>query len=188
MLTTADPRLALVRANASLALDTASAVPLPPRLLAAIALDHAAFADFDLLVDPRRGERTHRRVYLGPTHDVWLIRWGPGSATEMHDHGGSAGALYVAAGSLVEYRPGRNPADGPRRRRLDPFTYRAMRADHVHEVVNESHVVAASLHVYSPPLTTMQHYEAAPDGTPRATHREAVDLGTLQTDGGTTNG
>jgi hypothetical protein len=106
----------------------------------------------------------------------------------MHDHGGSAGALYIAAGALVEYRPGRNPADGPRRRRLDRFTYRAMRADHVHEVVNESHVVAASLHVYSPPLTTMQHFDVAPDGAPRATHREAVDLGTLQTHGGTTIG
>ncbi len=119
-------------------------------------------------------------MYLGATHDVWLIRWGAGSTTEMHDHGGSAGALYVAAGALVEYRPGRQPAEKPRRRRLDPFTYRAMRADHMHRVTNESDAVAASLHVYSPPLTTMQHYDVAAGGVPRATHREGVDLGTLQ--------
>jgi hypothetical protein len=122
------------------------------------------------------------------THDVWLIRWGSGSATEMHDHGGSAGTLYVAAGALVEYRPGRRPDAAPRRRRLEQLTCRPMRGEHVHEVANESDVVAASVHLYSPPLTTMQHYAVSRGGAPRASHREAVDLGTLQTHGGTTNG
>jgi hypothetical protein len=157
------------------------AVPLPPRLLAALAVDQSAFAEFGALAAPGPGERSHQRVLLGETHDVWLIRWGPGSATAMHDHGGSTGALYVFDGTLVEYRPGRYRGDSARRRSLGSSTSRTMQANHVHAVVNESDTIAASVHVYSPPLTTMQHYEVT-DAALRMTHNEVVDLGTLQGD------
>jgi hypothetical protein len=41
-------------------------------------------------------------------------------------------------------------------------TARAFGADHVHRVVNPSAQPATSLHVYSPPLVTMDFYRAGP--------------------------
>ena len=50
--------------------------------------------------------------------DVWLISWVPGHHTELHDHGGSLGALTVLSGSLNEFRwDGRAPAASPAGRR-----------------------------------------------------------------------
>jgi hypothetical protein len=43
-------------------------------------------------------------------------------------------------------------------------------------------VVAASVHVYSPPLSTMQHFDTSNGGGLRTTHREVVDPGTLPAD------
>ena len=47
-----------------------------------------------------------------------------------------------------------------------------MAPSHVHEVANESNDIAASIHVYSPPLETMQHYELTNESAPRVMHRE----------------
>ena len=68
-------------------------IPLPPRLLSALAFTHAAVAKFEAMPDPPPGERTSERVFCSETHDIWLIRWGAGARTELHDHGDSAGAL-----------------------------------------------------------------------------------------------
>jgi len=155
-------------------LETTTLLPLPTRLLAAIAIDRAFTADFGIVPDPEPGERTSVRVHLGDTHDIWLIRWGAGARTELHDHGGSAGALYVARGRLLEQRP--NPAGVGRnlRRVLHAFDHRPMAPSHVHEVVNESNTIAESIHVYSPPLETMAHYELTNESVPRITHRETI--------------
>jgi hypothetical protein len=57
-----------------------------------------------------------------------------------------------------------------------------MAPSHVHEVVNESSITAASIHVYSPPLETMHHYDAS-DGTGlRKVHREAIGVDTFGVD------
>ena len=60
--------------------------------------------------------RWFTRIHGDEELDVWLISWVPGHATELHDHGGSLGALTVLSGSLNEFR-----WDGRRlrRRRLD---------------------------------------------------------------------
>jgi hypothetical protein len=154
--------------------ETTTLLPLPPRLLAAIAIDHAFAADFGMVAEPEPGERTSVRVYLGETHDIWLIRWGIDSGTALHDHGGSAGALYVARGQLVERRPNPTGVGRPLRREMHTFDHRPMASSHVHEVANESNRVAASIHVYSPPLETMQHYELTNESAPRAMHRETI--------------
>ena len=153
--------------------------PLPPRLLCAIAIDHAFRARLDDVVEPRAGERTFARVALGPNHDVWLIRWGPGSGTALHDHGGSNGALYVLEGDLVEHRPNPAGVGRPLLRELRESEYRPMSAAHVHSVANESRLLAASIHAYSPPLGTMQHYEQTDDSQLRPLHVEVVDPGTV---------
>jgi predicted metal-dependent enzyme (double-stranded beta helix superfamily) len=132
--------------------------PLPPRLLAAIAFDHADTVRFDAIPDPAPFERAFACVQRTRTHDVWLIRWAPQSRSSLHDHGDSAGVFGVVAGELVEYQ-----ADGARgrssRRIVRCADHRVMPPSHVHEVVNESPVIAASVHVYSPPLDVMQQYE-----------------------------
>jgi hypothetical protein len=66
--------------------------------------------------------------------------------------------FFVVAGELVEYQP-----DGAHGRTLRLIVrrsdHRVMPPSHVHEVVNESPVIAASVHVYSPPLDVMHQYE-----------------------------
>jgi predicted metal-dependent enzyme (double-stranded beta helix superfamily) len=157
-------------------------LPLPPRLLAAIAIDYAFAVDFDVVEQPLPGERTFVRVHHSAMHDIWLIRWGIGSRTALHDHGGSAGALYVVDGELVEQRP--NPAGVGRalRRELHALDHRPMSATHVHEVANESTNLAASIHVYSPPLEVMHHYEPVGDSPFRVIRREVIDVDTLGAD------
>jgi len=149
--------------------------PPPPRLLAAIAIEHADAADFDLVDEPLNGERTFTRVVHNDTHDVWLIRWGVGARTALHDHGGSAGALYVVRGELVERRPNPAGSDRPLRRVLRAGNDRPMAPTHVHEVANESSAPAASVHVYSPPLTTMHHFELGGDADLRVARREVIE-------------
>jgi hypothetical protein len=155
--------------------DTDSIVPLPPRLLSALAFTHAAVANFDEISEPRPGDRTSERIFRSETHDIWLIRWGAGARTELHDHGESAGAICVVAGELVENRPNPAGVGRPLRRVLRELDDRPMAPSHIHEIVNESDTVAASVHVYSPPLATMQHFDLTPDSELRMIRREIVD-------------
>jgi predicted metal-dependent enzyme (double-stranded beta helix superfamily) len=158
-----------------------AAPTLPIRLLAAIAVDYSFSAAFEVLASPRPGERTSARVHHSATHDIWLIRWGAGSRTVLHDHGGSAGALYVAQGDLVERRPNPAGTGRPLRRDLRARDQRPMSASHVHEVANESIVTAASIHVYSPPLEAMHHYELRHESELRLMRREVVEVDTFAT-------
>ena len=61
-------------------------------------------------------DRWFTRLHGDDEVDVWLISWVPGHATELHDHGGSLGALTLLSGSLNEFRW---DGEGLRRRRLD---------------------------------------------------------------------
>ena len=99
----------------------------------------------------------------------------------MHDHGGSAGAIYVVEGELVEHRPNPAGVGRPLRRALRALDHRPMAASHVHAVANESSGAAASVHVYSPPLETMHHYELTDDAGLRTVRREIVEAGTVAT-------
>ena len=53
---------------------------------------------------PPSGERWFTRLHGNDELDVWLISWVPDRSTELHDHGGSLGALTVVSGSLRETR------------------------------------------------------------------------------------
>src|SRR5258707_12756842 len=53
-------------------------------------------------VQHQGGERWHRRLYRDARVDVWLISWLPTQGTQLHDHGGSAGAFTVVEGALTE--------------------------------------------------------------------------------------
>src|ERR1700742_3816977 len=49
-------------------------------------------------------DRWFVRLHGDDEVDVWLISWVPGHRTELHDHGGSLGALTLLSGSLDEFR------------------------------------------------------------------------------------
>ena len=76
-------------------------------------------------------------------------------AADLHDHGGSAGAFYVAEGSVVEqtvsgsrlveasFNPGRGRSFGPH---------------YVHRIANIGERPATTVHVYGPALSSMTRY------------------------------
>ena len=132
-------------------------------------------------------ERRFTRIHGDDELDVWLISWVPGRATELHDHGGSLGALTVLSGSLNEFRwDGR----GLRRRRLDAGDQAGFPLGWVHDVVWAPRAVTGpvsagtikgpveptlSVHAYSPPLTAMSYYEVTARKRLRRRRTELTD-------------
>ena len=124
-------------------------------------------------------QRWFTRVYGDEELDVWLISWAPGHATELHDHGGSLGALTVLSGSLNEFRW---EGKGLRRRRLDAGDQAGFPLGWVHDVVWAPRPAAIkparptlSVHAYSPPLTAMSYYEITDRNTLRRQRTELTD-------------
>lgn len=121
-------------------------------------------------------QRWYTRIHGDEELDIWLISWVPGQPTELHDHGGSLGALTVLSGSLNEYR-----WDGRRlrRRRLDAGDQAGFPLGWVHDVVWAPRPIGGpdaagmavaptlSVHAYSPPLTAMSYYEITERNTLR---------------------
>jgi hypothetical protein len=111
-------------------------------------------------------ERWYHRLAAADDHEVWLLTWLPGQGTELHDHGGSAGAFYVFGGTLTEDTVADAPGRSPRitARELGEGVGRRFGAQHVHRVTNRSSRPAISIHVYGPALTTMTRYRVGADG------------------------
>ncbi len=110
-------------------------------------------------------ERSWRLVARTPDFDAWLIAWPTGGRVELHDHGASRGALTVLSGTLVETVPHRDEWGRLDLLRCDLQSGVTLRFDHghVHDVLNEGPETALSLHVYSPALTSMTHFDVAGD-------------------------
>jgi predicted metal-dependent enzyme (double-stranded beta helix superfamily) len=106
-------------------------------------------------------ERSWRLIAQTREFDAWLIAWPRESAAELHDHGGSRGALHVIRGALIETTPWRDDEGKVALARWEVHSgvTLAFGAGHVHDVRNEAADNALSLHVYSPPLTSMNYYE-----------------------------
>lgn len=134
--------------------------------------------------------RWSRRLHADPHLDVWLISWATEQAAELHDHGGSIGALTVVSGELTEWRWSAGHADdhrvtaeelaaggpGLRRRALTAGSGAAFPLGHVHDVSNRRTDAAVSVHAYSPPLSTMSYY-AVDRGSLTRTRSELVEPG-----------
>jgi len=102
---------------------------------------------------------------------VWLLSWLPGQGTGLHDHGGSAGAFAVVAGTLTEHVGADAATTTLSGGRVRPFG-----AHHVHRVHNADEVPAVSVHVYAPRLTVMNTYRVDRGGLVRTgTERAGVD-------------
>ncbi|HZC08648.1 MAG TPA: cysteine dioxygenase [Mycobacterium sp.] len=139
---------------------------------------------YDHLVPPGgvpNDERWFTRLHGDDELDIWLISWAPGHRTELHDHGGSLGALTLLSGSLDEFR-----WDGERlrRRRLEAGDQAGFPLGWVHDVLwapiadataIEIQAPTLSVHAYSPPLTVMSYYEVTPQHTLRRKRTELTD-------------
>jgi hypothetical protein len=108
-------------------------------------------------------ERWHQRLYRDHRVDLWLISWLPSQGTQLHDHGGSAGAFTVLAGELTEAIHTTGSGElVERTRRAGEST--GFGQHYVHDVRNLGDAPAVSVHAYSAPLTSMTFYDLDPAG------------------------
>jgi len=140
-------------------------------------------------------DRWFARLHGDDEVDIWLISWVPGHRTELHDHGGSLGALTLLSGSLDEFR-----WDGERLRcrRLEAGDQAGFPLGWVHDVVwaptgsgpsvtspavtslaetlgPETQAPSLSVHAYSLPLTVMSYYEVTDQHRLRRKRTELTD-------------
>ena len=121
-------------------------------------------------------ERWYSRLYGDDELDIWLISWVPDKSTELHDHGGSLGALTVVSGALQETRW---DGHGLRSRELTAGDQAGFPLGWVHDVVwapaPTPAPVTLSVHAYSPPLTAMSYYGVTERNTLRRNRTELTD-------------
>ena len=127
-----------------------------------------------------RGDRWYTRLHGDDELDIWLISWVPDHSTELHDHGGSLGALTVVSGALRETR-------GTARRCGAVASERAIRRRSrwagcttscgrpTGPVGSGPRRPTLSVHAYSPPLTAMSYYEVTERNTLRRKRTELTD-------------
>ena len=102
--------------------------------------------------------RRYLRLFRTETVEAWIIAWASSAYVGLHDHGDSRGAYQVVTGQLREVSTdliGRGPLTTLR---LRPGMQRSLAPRHVHDLWNPSSEPALSVHVYSPPLRTMNFY------------------------------
>jgi predicted metal-dependent enzyme (double-stranded beta helix superfamily) len=139
----------------------------PDRDLDRLALDWLAhaIADDEPLWRPYEQHtddvRFYRQLYRDPNLDVWLICWTHRQDTGYHDHDRSSGAVRVCSGTLCEDFFQRDEDGWIRERTREHAAGGSFDFDstYIHGVRNPEHEPATSIHVYSPALWRMGHYE-----------------------------
>jgi hypothetical protein len=112
-------------------------------------------------IDFNAETRWHQRIYRDHAIDTWLISWLPTQGTQLHDHGGSAGAFTVVSGELAEaVYVETGTGTGELREHCRPAgSSIGFDAAYVHDVRNLGVAPAVSVHSYSRPLTSMTYYD-----------------------------
>jgi Cysteine dioxygenase type I len=118
---------------------------------------------FEDLVDDDGASRWWLLLYRTPSVEVKLLTWRGGESSDWHDHGGSAGALTVTAGSLHEGRRAQNGVDVDYTVH-DVGSLTSFGTNYVHDVDFQSGEPAVSIHAYSPPLHGLTFYDRTPYG------------------------
>jgi Cysteine dioxygenase type I len=133
--------LALLNLLQEYVLETADCLPVAPRDL---------------------GERQYELLELTDDLEIWAIHWPQGRGLELHDHGGSSGALWVVEGTLEEHFV--EDRQRTARRSIAAGGGEAFRPSYIHDVVNVQAAPATSLHAYSPPMASMTFYRQESHG------------------------
>ncbi|UQU64533.1 cysteine dioxygenase family protein [Couchioplanes caeruleus] len=151
--------------------------------VADLRLDHLALAQ-RFAADPRvwpvaprfdASARWYHRLAEADDHEIWLLTWLPGQGTDLHDHGGSAGAFHVFSGTLTEDTVSIAPDSPPRitARELGEGAGRRFGSRHIHRITNRSNRPAISIHAYAPALRTMTRYRIGASGLDVVTVEQA---------------
>ncbi len=143
------------------------------QLVGRIAADTASWQSRLCLPDGDERWWTRLHADAGTAVDVWLLSWLPGSATQLHDHGGSTAAFTVVRGTLREIRLDRSGHRIAKQRRTGTATVVPPRV--IHDVNGAGDGPAVSIHAYSPPLTTMNFYDVGAAGRPQLVDTAQVD-------------
>ncbi len=137
--------------------------PLDPDALRVVATGLAQSA-------PRTGHawtegtrRRYTRLLETVLCDAWLIHWSPAADLELHDHGGSRGAVVVIAGRLVETYTDLQRCSSLRTQIVNRGETLTISATRVHGISNPGPENALSVHVYSPPLREMTFFDHRPE-------------------------
>jgi Cysteine dioxygenase type I len=129
----------------------------PPALLDLVRWSAAQLPPFGEPTGTTLSRRRYDLLDRTAAYELWVIQWPQDTGLVLHDHGGSAGAFYVKAGTLEETSStvrGRRL----RSRRLSPDEGKSFGTEYVHSVCNPNVNVAVSVHAYSPPLTSLTFY------------------------------
>jgi hypothetical protein len=101
-------------------------------------------------------ERSYELLELTDDLEIWAIHWPKDRGLQLHDHGGSSGALWVVDGVLEEHSFGQS--GGLIHRTVEVGGGSAFGPTYIHDVVNADDLPATSIHVYSPPMASMTFY------------------------------
>jgi hypothetical protein len=118
---------------------------------------------FESVGHPEGGLRRLARLLHTPAYEAWLIEWEAAADLELHDHGGSRGAFHVVDGALVEAHSDLAAPAPLQTLRIGTDEGREVTATRVHRVWNPGPARAVSVHVYSPPLSSMTFYDNRED-------------------------
>jgi len=142
------------------------------RMLAAYVRSYSCTGGLPL-ADRAQTERTYDLLELSDDLEIWAIHWPADQGLELHDHGGSTGALWVVEGRLEEHAVDLSgPSeltdhyDRPRLQRTEIKTGQgsAFGPSRIHDVVNRHRTPATSIHAYAPPMASMTFYRSEPSG------------------------
>jgi hypothetical protein len=122
--------------------------------------------------------RYFQHLYRDTNLDAWLICWLDAQDTGYHDHDVSSGAVFVCEGTLYEdyfYRDAEGWITVKTRERPtgDVFHFDAAS---IHGMRHAGGPPATSIHVYSPALWRMGHYEPGEGGLRRTSITYADEL------------
>lgn len=102
---------------------------------------------------------TFARLVRTDEYEAWLLTWTSDQGVELHDHGGSSGVVLVLEGELVEHATDVASGAPLRETRWPRGSAHAFGPGHIHDLRNAGAASATSIHVYSPPLSTMTFYD-----------------------------
>jgi hypothetical protein len=107
--------------------------------------------------------RRYVRLFRTEAAEAWIIAWAPSAYLGLHDHRDSRGAFQLVSGQLREVSTDLVDREPLTTLRLRAGAGRSLRSDHVHDLWNPTGEPALSVHVYSPPLRSMNFYSNDPD-------------------------
>lgn len=142
---------------------------LEPRELELVAAQIAEQRDlWQPHVRHERDSRFYLQLHRDPHIDIWLICWDAFQETGLHDHDRSSGAVHVIDGTLLEdffvAHDGGIRLQTVEHHAGDNFSFDST---YIHDVRHDGGAPATSIHVYSPALWRMGHYELGPRGLGR---------------------